>query len=54
METIYMAERANRTGYRKVPRNALTEQHIFEGADGDEEADTVTYWFRRRDEDDEA
>ena len=55
-----MIERADGSGYRRVSRSRLDALiagpfavWIFEGVDGDEGADTVTYWYRRRSEEDE-
>ena len=49
-ESIYMLERADGSSYR-VPRSVtLAPVYELEGVDGDEEADTVTYWYRRREE----
>ena len=52
--SIYMVERADRPGeYRRVSRAvANRDAYVFEGVDGDEEADTVTYWHRRKTKDD--
>lgn len=51
VETIWMVERADGSGYRRVSREVtLTPFYELEGADGDEEANTVTYWFRRHEE----
>jgi hypothetical protein len=50
-ESIYMVERADGTSYRRVPRGVtLAPVYELEGVDGDEEADTVTYWYRRAEE----
>jgi hypothetical protein len=58
--SVYLIERADGSGYRRVSRSRLDALiakpfnfWIFEGVDGDEEADTVTYFYRRRTEDDE-
>lgn len=50
--------RADSTEYRRAPiaevrRRLASRLIVFEGVDGDEETDTVTYWYRpRRAEDD--
>ena len=54
--SIYMVE-ARKGGY--LPRTqpqflALKADLIFEGVDGDEEANTVTYWYRRATDEDPA
>jgi hypothetical protein len=57
-DNIYMVERERPDPdapaplrYRRVSRAVtLKPVYVFEGVDGDEEADTVTYWFRRRTE----
>jgi molybdate-binding protein len=51
-QTIRMVERANGSGYRAVSDaqfRRLTGIQ-FEGVDGDEEANTVTYWYCRKTE----
>jgi hypothetical protein len=51
VESIYMVERADGSGYRRVSRDVtLARVYELEGADGDEEANTVTYWYRRAEE----
>lgn len=53
---IYMVERADEPGkYRQASQSwANRPAYVFEGVDGDEENNTVTYWFRRKTEDDAA
>jgi hypothetical protein len=57
MISIYMVERIREDeaghGYRRVTREQVTDAYVFEGVDGDEEANTVTYWYRRKTQDDE-
>jgi hypothetical protein len=50
VKSVYMLERADGSGYRRVSRSALTTDYVLEGVDGDEEANTVTYWYCRRGE----
>jgi hypothetical protein len=55
---IRMVERANGTGYWRAPSYVVSPMVDngairMEGVDGDEEANTVTYWYARRSEDDE-
>lgn len=50
--TIYMVEREDGS-YERVSRAGVPMTHVFEGVDGDEEKDTVTYWFRRQTKEDE-
>lgn len=52
VKSVYMVERLDGDGYRKVfpeeLRRMLERQVVtLEGVDGDEEANTVTYWYRR-------
>lgn len=49
--SVYMIERADGS-YRRASRSQITDRHVFEGVDGDEETNTVTYWFRRATDDD--
>lgn len=49
---IYKVERTDGTGYRKISRAEMVRMRNagtirFEGVDGDEEANTVTYWYTR-------
>lgn len=46
MTIVYMIQRAD-NGYRRVSRSAIPEGFVLEGVDGDEDANVVTYWFRR-------
>jgi hypothetical protein len=50
--TVRMVERVERGRYRRASRSEITRMLdagtiVLEGADGDEELDTVTYWFSR-------
>lgn len=54
--TIRMVERADRNGYRETStsetRHLLDTGTVrFEGVDGDEDANTVVYWYTRDVED---
>jgi hypothetical protein len=47
-----MVQRADGTGYRRVSekqyqRLSAAGRVVFEGVDGDESTDTVTYWYLR-------
>lgn len=55
IDEIRMIERADGSGYRRGStsevRRLLTVGTIeFEGVDGDEHANTVTYWYARKGE----
>jgi hypothetical protein len=55
-KSIYMVESASKPGeYRKTSRSwANRPAYVFEGVDGDEDANTVTYWYRRATPDERA
>ena len=49
---VYMVERTDGTGYRKISRSERNRMRNagtirMEGVDGDEAANTVTYWYGR-------
>lgn len=52
--SVYMVERKAGTGYRKTTRGEIVQMRNagtirLEGVDGDEDANTVTYWYGRED-----
>lgn len=51
-KSVYMVQRVDGRGYRRVTfdevRKAMALDRIyFEGADGDEGTNVVTYWYKR-------
>lgn len=49
-QNVRMIERVDGTGYRKVTMSeylGMASRLRLEGVDGDEQANTVTYWYAR-------